>query len=112
MASEKNKPGTAAILLMICATGLVRVVFNFNHDISSLANFSTKGTMELFGGGYFNRQWKAFSFPLLTLFLTDFILHQTVFKSYSQGILYGGWYWVYGAFALMTIAGRWIMKTY
>jgi len=45
------------------------------------------------------------------LFISDFILQQTIFKTYGgNGILYGGWYWVYGAFALMTFTGRWLMK--
>jgi hypothetical protein len=44
------------------------------------------------------------------LFISDFILQQTVFKVYGNGILYTGWYWVYGAFALMTLAGRWLLK--
>ena len=66
--------------------------------------------MALFGGAYFDTQWKGFAFPVLTLFISDFILHQTIFKSYGNGFLYSGWYWVYGAFALMTIAGRIILK--
>ncbi|HEU5165260.1 MAG TPA: DUF6580 family putative transport protein, partial [Chitinophagaceae bacterium] len=64
-----------------------------------------------FGGAYFDRKWKGFAFPLLMLFISDFILHQTVFKAYSSGLLYSGWYWVYGAFVLMTITGRWLLKT-
>ena len=101
---------TALLLLFITAIAVIRVILNFNHDISSLANFSPLGAMALFGGAYFNKQWKAFLFPLLMLFLSDVILHQTVFKQYSDGILYGGWYWVYGAFALITLAGRWLLK--
>jgi hypothetical protein len=85
-------------------------VSNFDTEISLLANFSPVGAMALFGGAYFNKQWKALGFPLLMLFLSDVVLQQTVFKTYGSGILYGGWYWVYGAFALMTIAGRWLLK--
>jgi hypothetical protein len=44
------------------------------------------------------------------IFISDFILQQTVFKAYSNGILYSGWYWVYGAYAVMTIGGKWILK--
>lgn len=101
---------TVLLLLFITTIAVVRIILNFNHDISPLANFSPVGAMALFGGAYFNRQWKAFAFPLLMLFLSDFILHQTVFKSYGSGILYSGWYWVYGAFALITLAGRWLLK--
>jgi len=110
MTTIKFNPRTAVLLIFIATTAAVRVVFNFNYEISPLANFSPLGAMAIFGGTYFNKAWKAFAFPLLMLFISDFILHQTVFKSYSNGLLYGGWYWVYGAFALMTLVGRWLQK--
>ncbi|HEU4470208.1 MAG TPA: DUF6580 family putative transport protein [Flavisolibacter sp.] len=110
MLIDRTNPRTAVLLLMIAAIGAVRVIFNFSHDISPLANFSPLGAMALFGGSYFNRGWKAFGFPLLTLFVSDFILQQTVFRAYGDGFLYEGWYWVYGAFALMTLAGRLMLR--
>lgn len=110
MSFIKFNPRTVLLLVFISAIAAVRVIINFDTQISPLANFSPVGAMALFGGAYFNKRWKAFSFPLLMLFLSDFILQQTVFKAYGNGILYGGWYWVYGAFALMTIAGRWLLK--
>ena len=110
MSLLKFNPRTTILLIMIVAIGALRVFFNFNYNISPMANFSPLGAMALFGGAYFNKSWKAFAFPLLTLFISDFILHQTVFKAYGNGFLYGGWYWVYGAFALMTFAGKWIMR--
>ncbi len=110
MLLPKFEPRTTILLLMIVAIGALRVIFNFNYNISPLANFSPVGAMALFGGAYFNKSWKAFAFPVLTLFISDFILHQTVFKAYGNGFLYTGWYWVYGAFALMTFAGRWILR--
>jgi hypothetical protein len=110
MTSIKFNPRTLVLFIFISITAIVRVIFNFNHDISPLANFSPIGAMALFGGAYFNKKWKAFAFPLLMLFISDFILHQTVFKAYSNGFLYSGWYWVYGAFALMTLIGKWLLK--
>ena len=110
MSIIKFNPRTAALLVFIAITAAVRVFFNFNYDISPLANFSPIGAMALFGGAYFTNKWKAFAFPLLMLFISDFVLHQTVFKDYGNGILYNGWYWVYGAFALMTVTGRWLLK--
>src|SRR4029079_18054500 len=98
------------LLVFIAAIAAIRVVFNFNAEISPVANFSPIGAMALFGGAYFNKPWKAFAFPLLMLFISDFILQQTVFKAYGNGILYSGWYWVYGAFALMTLSARWLLK--
>ena len=110
MSTIKFDPRTAVLLIIISITAAIRVIFNFNYDVSPLANFSPLGTMAIFGGAYFDRKWKGFAFPLLMLFISDFILHQTVFKAYSSGLLYSGWYWVYGAFVLMTITGRWLLK--
>ena len=91
----------ALLLVFITAIAAIRVIINFDTQISPLANFSPVGAMALFGGAYFNKQWKAFGFPLLMLFLSDLVLLQTVFKDYGNGILYEGWYWVYGAHAWM-----------
>ena len=110
MSLTKFNPRTAVLLLFILLTATIRVIFNFSDHISALANFSPVGAMALFGGTYFRSTWKAFALPLFVLILSDVILHQTVFKPYANGILYSGWYWVYGAFALMTVAGRWLLK--
>jgi len=100
---------TTTLLIFISAVAALRITFNFSPEISPLANFSPVGAMAIFGGAYFNRKWKAFVFPLLMLLISDFVLHQTVFRKYGNGFLYGGWYWVYGAFAVITIVSRWIL---
>jgi len=107
--SKNFDPRTTALLIFISAVAALRIVFNFSSEISSLANFSPIGAMAIFGGAYFSKRWKAFVFPLLMLFISDFILQQTVFKRYGNGFLYGGWYWVYGAFVVITIVSRWIL---
>jgi hypothetical protein len=107
--SKNFDPRTATLLIFVSAVATLRIAFNFSPEISPLANFSPVGAMAIFGGAYFNKRWKAFFFPLLMLLISDFILSQTVFKKYGNGILYAGWYWVYGAFALITIASRWIL---
>jgi len=97
---------TTTLLIFVAAVAALRVAFNFSHEISPVANFSPVGAMAIFGGAYFNKRWKAFVFPLLMLFISDIVLHQTVFKKYGNGFLYGGWYWVYGAFAVITMISR------
>jgi hypothetical protein len=66
--------------------------------------------MAVFSGAYFNKDWKALGFPLLTLFVSDLILSFTVLSQFSEGFLYGGWYWTYSAFILMTLSSKWIIK--
>lgn len=106
----KFNPRTSLLLLFIVTTGVLRVVFNFSEGLSPLSNFSPLGAMALFGGAYFSQKGKAVGFPLLTLLISDLVLQQTVFSGYSHGLLYSGWYWVYGAFALMAVTGRWLIK--
>ena len=60
MLVKKFNPGTTVLLIFIFFTAAIRVVFNFSHDISPLANYSPIGAMAIFGGAYFNKKWKAF----------------------------------------------------
>lgn len=110
MSLPKFNPRTTILLLMIVATAVLRVVFITDASVSPLSNFSPLGAMALFGSAYFTRQWKAFAFPLVTLFLSDVFLSLTVYKEIISNINYGIWFWIYGAFALMTIAGRLLLK--
>ena len=96
-------------LIILIVAGL-RLVANFASDPGPLGVFTPIGAMALFGGAYFSGNVKPFAFPLLALFVSDVVLSFTVYSSFRSGLLYGGWYWTYGAFALMTIAGKFIIK--
>ena len=96
----------SAILLIMIATALWRIFVSTGPVISSLANFTPLGAMALFGGAYFS-QWKAFAFPLVTLWLSDIIFNRLVIYDYWV-LFYPGCEWVYGAFALMVLVGKWI----
>lgn len=95
---------------MILAITAFRLLVTFNSDELKFANFSSIGAVALFGGAYFKDHLKAFAFPILSLFLSDFILSVTIFSKYSSGFLYEGWYWTYIAFALMVLVGRVLLK--
>jgi len=110
MAHLKFNPRTLVLLLMILVITGFRLLVTFNSDELKFANFSSIGAVALFGGAYFKDNLKAFSFPLLSLFLSDFVLSTTIFSKYSNGFLYEGWYWVYLAFALMVLVGRVMLK--
>ncbi|MDN3585760.1 hypothetical protein QWY86_03720 [Pedobacter aquatilis] len=110
MAHLKFNPRTAILLLMILVITGFRLLVTFNSDELKFANFSSIGAVALFGGAYFKDHLKAFAFPLLSLFLSDFVLSTTIFSKYSSGFLYEGWYVVYFAFALMVLVGRVLLK--
>ncbi len=110
MSTIKLNPRNAVIMIIIIAAALLRIMINANNDLSSVANFSSIGSMALFGGAYFKGNTKSFALPLLALFLSDLILSFTVYAQYRSGLLYDGWFWVYGAFALMVVAGKFLCK--
>ncbi|UKT65534.1 DUF6580 family putative transport protein [Pedobacter mucosus] len=110
MSNLKFNPRTVILLLLILVITAFRLLVTFNSDALQFANFSSIGAVALFGGAYFKDNAKAFAFPLLSLFLSDFVLATTIFSKYSNGFLYEGWYWVYGAFALMVLVGKLMLK--
>ncbi len=108
MSVLKINPRNAILFIMILVTAAMRL-FAIN-GYGPLTVFTPIGAMALFGGAYFTGNVKPFAFPLLTLFISDLVLAFTVYAPYRVGLLYTGWYWTYGAFALMTIAGKLIIR--
>jgi hypothetical protein len=110
MSIAKINPRYAILLLIIVLVAIVRTVTNFSTEMSPLATFTPIGALALFGGTYFSGRFKPFALPLLTLFVSDVFLSLTVYKQYNMGFLYMGWYWTYGAFVLMTLVGKLIVR--
>jgi hypothetical protein len=100
----------AVLMLMIILVAAIRLFNNFNTHVSVLANYSPLAAMALFGSAYFKGYIKPYLFSLLSIFISDVILFATVHKQYGNGFLYGGWYYVYGAFLLIAVFGRFILK--
>ena len=110
MTTQKINPRNILVTVFILAVGAIRVGLNFKGQLHPLAGFSPIGAMALFGGAYFSKRTVSLSVALLTLFVSDAILALTVYSKFSNGILYSGWYWVYGAFGLMVLAGKYLIK--
>lgn len=96
-------PRFAVLLALISLVAIFRVVIA--AEWSAIVNFTPIGAMALFGGSYFNQRWKALLFPLLTLLLSDLLINTVVLHG-EYGIMYQGWYWIYGTFALVVIYGK------
>ncbi|RZK64253.1 MAG: hypothetical protein EOO85_30010, partial [Pedobacter sp.] len=103
-------PRTLILLLIVALVTILRTVAPFSDNFGQIANFSAVGAISLFSGTYFKNTLQSFAIPLLTLLLTDIILATTIYKEYSNGFLYEGWYWTYIAFALMVLVTRVISK--
>jgi hypothetical protein len=108
MSVPKIDPRNAVLLLFIVATAVLRIA-SFS-GLGPLTVFTPIGAMALFGGAYFRGNVKPYAFPLLTLFISDLVLSFTILAPFRAGLLYSGWFWTYAAFALMTVAGKLIIR--
>lgn len=109
MSLKKLNPRTVTLLAFIVTAALLRIVFGMDAAMKPLADFSPIGAMALFGGAYFRNNGKAYLFPLITIWLGDVVLNRFVFY-HEWRFFYSGFYWVYGAFALMVLAGQLIVR--
>jgi hypothetical protein len=107
MSIQKLNPRFIVLVLFVVIIAAMRI-----PDAASYAPWShitPIGAMCLFSGTYFSKKWKALLFPLLSLFISDILINTLVFKG-KYGIMYNGWYWIYGIFILLTFLGKWIIK--
>lgn len=109
MTQQKFNPRTIVLLVFMLAIAILRIVLNPKSGFAFLSNFTPVGAMALFGGAYFNTSKKAYLFPLLTLWISDIMLSRFVYNHEWQ-LFYGGFYWIYGSFALMVVAGKLLLK--
>lgn len=107
MTTEKINPRFALLALFMVAVAAMRIPNA--AQLTPWANFTPIGAMGLFGGAYFTKRWKAAVFPLLTLFVSDIIINTLVLNG-KFGVMYNGWYWIYGIFLLITFIGKWLIK--
>ncbi|MDB5280647.1 MAG: hypothetical protein JWR61_5602 [Ferruginibacter sp.] len=107
MTTEKINPRFAVLAIFMLAVAAMRIPNA--AQLTPWANFTPIGAMGLFGGTYFTKQWKAILFPLLTLFASDLMIQAFIFNG-KYGIMYSGWYWIYGIFIFITFIGKWLIK--
>lgn len=107
----KEKVNIRFIFIMagILLVGMFRI-FSHTFDLGPLANLTPIGAMALFGGHYFSDARKAFTLPLLTLFISDVVVMKLFYPEFTNGLLYDGWMWTYLAFALMVLIGKAIKR--
>jgi hypothetical protein len=98
---------TKVLALMILSAGAWRLLISSGH--SPFSNFTPVGAMALFGGNYFSDKWKAYLFPLFTLWLSDVLLSYFVYF-HEWRLFYGGFLWTYSSFAFMVLIGSRIQK--
>lgn len=109
MSLNKINPRTIVLLAFMVAVAVIRIIFSLEPTMSPIATFTPLGAMAIFGGAYFQKNFKAYLFPLLTLWMGDIILNRLVYYA-EWRFFYDGWYFTYGAYALMVFVGQRMIK--
>jgi hypothetical protein len=108
MSIQKMNPRFTVMLILMIAVAAMRIPVASCE--TAWLNFTPIGAMGLFGGAYFTKKWKAFAFPLLTLFASDLFINIFIYEG-KYGIMYNEWYWIYGIFILIGFMGKWLIRT-
>ncbi|MBY0534394.1 MAG: hypothetical protein K2P88_00965 [Chitinophagaceae bacterium] len=106
MSIQKINPKLVVLVIIMLAVAAIRIPNS--AQMTPISNFTPIGAMGLFGGAYFSKSWKAMLFPLLTLLISDLLIQYFVFHG-KYGILYGGWYYIYAGFLLISFIGKWMI---
>lgn len=109
MSLKQLNPRTTVLLVFMIATAAMRILFSMDPTMTPIATFTPLGAMALFSGAYFSKGFKAYFFTIITLWLGDVILNRFMYY-HEWRFLYEGFYWTYGAFALMVLLGQKLFK--
>ena len=96
---KKNTRFSVLVLMVVLAA--------FSRIIPHLPNFAPIGAMAIFGAAYFSKKVYAFLVPLLSLWLSDLVISNTIYAHYYTHFMWltSDFYWVYGSFVLITCLG-------
>ncbi|MCP9292407.1 DUF6580 family putative transport protein [Gracilimonas sediminicola] len=75
-------------------------------------NFAPIGSMSIFGAAYFTDKKFSFLVPLFAMFFSDLLVNNLLYANFYGGftLFTPGFYWMYGAIALIVVAGIFILK--
>ncbi len=86
---------------------LIILLTAFSRIIPHMPNFSPLGIIGIFGAAHFNKKWKAFLIPIAATWLSDLFINNVIYAQYYPTFtwFYEGFYWQYGSYILITLAG-------
>lgn len=86
------------------------LVTAFSRIIPHMPNFSPLGAIGLFGAAHFAKKWQAFLIPIAATWLSDLFINNVIYAQYYPQFtwFYQGFYWQYGSYLLITLAGVFI----
>ncbi|WP_221452787.1 DUF6580 family putative transport protein [Mucilaginibacter sp. FT3.2] len=85
---------------------------SFCRMIPHMPNFSPLAAIGLFGAAHFVKKWQAFLIPIAATWLSDLFINNIIYGQYYPKFtwFYAGFYWQYGSYLLITLAGIFIFK--
>jgi hypothetical protein len=88
------------------------VLAAFSRIIPHMPNFSPLGAIGLFGAAHFTKKWQAFLVPIAATWLSDLFINNVIYAQYYPTFtwFYEGWFWMYGTYALIVLAGIFLLK--
>lgn len=92
---------------------IVMILFAaFSRIIPHMPNFSPLGAIGLFGAAHFQKKWQAFLIPIAATWLSDLVINNVIYAKYYPTFtwFYEGFYWIYGAYLLIVLAGIFILR--
>jgi len=103
--TNKIKLQSSFLIAIILVAALSRV-------IPHMPNFSPLGAIGLFGAAHFDKKWKAFLIPIAATWLSDLFINNFIYARYYPKFtwFYEGFYWQYGSYLLITLAGLFIFN--
>ncbi len=103
---------TNKINIRIGVLALFILLAAFSRMIPHMLNFSPLGAIGLFGAAYFTKKWHAFLIPIAATWLSDLFINNVIYAQYYPKFtwFYEGFYWQYGSYLLIALAGIFIFK--
>ncbi|MTI87105.1 MAG: hypothetical protein FH748_03965 [Balneolaceae bacterium] len=88
------------------------LVAAFSRIIPHPYNFAPIGAMSIFGAAYFSDKRLSLMLPLVAMFISDLLVNNILYASFYEGFVWvsPGFWSVYGAIALIVLAGWFILK--
>lgn len=81
----------------------------FFRTIPHAPNFTPLGGATLLGAAFFGRKYLAILIPIVAMWLSDLLLNNTLYASYSEGFQWGASYQIF-TFAAITLTAIFGMK--
>lgn len=108
----ETKSSTSTLSLRFSVLTLFILLAAFSRIIPHMPNFSPLGAIGLFGAAHLMRRWQAFLIPIAATWLSDLFINNVIYGQYYPEFtwFYEGFYWQYGSYLLITLAGIFILR--